>query len=97
MESSVTEVEKGTGYSRKSGEALEEITGKISEVTMQINQIVTAAEQQTATSGEISRNVMQVTEVIQRNAHETAGAVTAAATLSSQADQLERLVRQFHL
>ncbi|BCG46618.1 Methyl-accepting chemotaxis sensor/transducer protein [Citrifermentans bremense] len=97
MESSVTEVEKGTGFSMKSGEALEEITSRISEVTMQINQIVTAAEEQTATSGEISRNVQQVTEVIARNAHETAGTVTAAATLSSQADQLERLVRQFHL
>ena len=97
IESSVAEVEKGSGYSVKSGEALEEIIRKISEVTMQINQIVTAADQQTSTTGEISRNVQQVTAVIQRNAHETAETVSAAAMLATQSEKLQGLVRQFKL
>jgi methyl-accepting chemotaxis protein len=97
IEVSVAEVEKGTGYSVKSGEALEEITQRITEVTMQINQIVTAAEQQTATTGEISDNIQGIIAVIQRNARETAESVTAAAMLSTQSEQLQRLVGQFKL
>ncbi|MCM0082263.1 HAMP domain-containing methyl-accepting chemotaxis protein [Geomonas sp. Red32] len=97
IEGSVKEVEKGTAASVKSGEALEEIIQKVTEVTMQINQIVTAAEQQTATTGEISSNIHQVTEVIKRNARETAESVRASATLSDHSGQLQRLVGQFHL
>jgi len=97
IEGSVAEVERGTGYSVKSGEALEEIIRKVGEVTMQISQIVTAAEQQTATTGEISGSIQQVTEVIQRNARQSAESVSAVATLSSQSEQLQRLVGQFKL
>jgi len=97
IEGSVAEVERGTGYSVKSGEALEEIMQKVGEVTMQISQIVTAAEQQTATTGEISGSIQQVTEVIQRNARQSAESVSAVATLSSQSEQLQRLVGQFKL
>jgi methyl-accepting chemotaxis protein len=33
---------------------------------MQVNQIATAAEEQTATTSEISGNLQQITEVVQR-------------------------------
>jgi methyl-accepting chemotaxis protein len=97
IEESVTEVEKGTGYSVKSGEALSEIIEKTSEVTMQINQIVTAAEQQTATTGEISNNIQQITAVIQQSASGATETASAAAILSRQSEQLQRLVGQFKL
>lgn len=97
MEDGVNEVERGTQASRKSGEALELILNQIQEVTMQVNQIATAAEEQTATTGEITTNIQQITEVVQstaRGAHDTA---TASADLSQQAEVLQQLVRQFKL
>ena len=97
IDDSVAEVERGTGNSVRSGEALSEIIEKTSEVTMQINQIVTAAEQQTATTGEISNNIQRITAVIRQSAAGATETAAAAGTLSAQSEQLQRLVGQFKL
>ena len=97
MEEGVQEVEKGTISSEKSGRALEEIIDRINEVAMQVSQIATAAEQQTATTGEVTNNIQQITEVVHhtaRGADETTG---AAAQLASQARELRQLVSHFKL
>ena len=97
MENGVSEVEKGMESSRKSGEALQQIVDAINEVTMQVHQIATAAEEQTAVTGEISSNIHQITDVVSdtaRGAHETA---TAAAQLSGLARDLQSLVGRFRL
>ena len=97
MEHGVREVEKGMDSSRKSGEALSQIVDAISEVSMQVHQIATAAEEQTAVTGEISSNIHQITDVVSdtaRGAHETA---TAASQLSSLAGELQRIVGRFKL
>ncbi len=97
MEQGVAEVEKGMDSSRRSGNALQQILEGINEVTLQVHQIATAAEEQTAVTGEISTNIHQITEVVQQTAsgaHETAG---AAATLSRSAHELEGLVGRFKL
>ena len=97
MEHGVTEVEKGMEASRKSGIALEQIVDAINEVTMQVHQIATAAEEQTAVTGEISTNIHQITDVVHdtaRGAHETAA---AAAQLSGLAQSLKALVGRFRL
>ena len=66
-------------------------------MTASIHQIATAAEEQTATTSEISSNMLQITQVV----HDTAGgahqSATAAAQLSGNAEELQRLVRQFKL
>jgi methyl-accepting chemotaxis protein len=97
MEAGVQEVEQGTIEASKSGQALQEILEQINAVTMQVNQVATAAEEQTATTGEISNNIQQITEVIQmtaRGAHESAN---AAGQLASTATELERIVSHFKL
>jgi methyl-accepting chemotaxis protein len=97
MEQGVQQVESGTSEAAKSGLALQDILQQINDVAMQINQIATAAEEQTATTAEISNNMQQITDVVQqtsRGAHESA---TAAAQLSGNAEELQRLVRQFKL
>jgi methyl-accepting chemotaxis protein len=97
MEQGVHQVENGTIEAAKSGQALQEILQQINDVTMQVNQIATAAEEQTATTSEISNNMTQITEVIQlttRGAHETA---SAAGQLSRNAEELQRMVLQFKL
>lgn len=97
MEEGVGEVERGADSSKKSGEALQQILNQINDVTMQIHQIATAAEEQTATTGEITSNVHQVSEVVQdaaRGAQETS---IAAAQLADQARELQNLVSNFRL
>ena len=97
MEQGVREVETGTIEAARSGQALKDILQQVSDVAMQVNQIATAAEEQTATTSEISSNMHQITEVVQetsQGAHESA---TAAAQLNGNAEELQRLVRQFKL
>jgi methyl-accepting chemotaxis protein len=65
MEEGVSEVERGSVGAAQSGEALQQILGQIDAVTSQVNQIATAAEEQTATTCEISRNIMQISDIAQ--------------------------------
>ncbi|MDD5286480.1 MAG: methyl-accepting chemotaxis protein [Desulfuromonadaceae bacterium] len=97
MEIGVNEVEKGAELSQKSGRALEEILERINEVTMQINQIATAAEEQTATTGEVTNNIQQVTDIVQQTARGAEETSTAAAQLAGNAQELQNLVSRFRL
>jgi methyl-accepting chemotaxis protein len=97
MEQGVSQVEAGTAEASRSGDALRDILDQVNNVAMQVSQIATAAEEQTATTGEIASNMQQITEVVQqtsRGAHESAN---AAAQLRSNAEELQRLVQQFRL
>jgi methyl-accepting chemotaxis protein len=97
MEEGVTEVERGAMSSQQSGKALDMILQQIGEVTMQINQIATAAEEQTATTSEITMNVQQVTDVVHQTARGASETAAAAAQLNSNAEELQQLVRRFKL
>jgi len=97
MEQGVRQVEAGTEEAQKSGQALQEILQQVNDVAMQINQVATAAEEQTATTGEISSNMQQITEVVQQTSQGAHESATAAAQLNGNAEELQRLVRQFKL
>lgn len=97
MEQGVQQVEAGTVEAAKSGDALRDILELINAVSMQVNQIATAAEEQTATTSEISSNMHQITEVVQQTSHGAQESATAAAQLNGNAEELQRLVRQFKL
>jgi methyl-accepting chemotaxis protein len=97
MEDGVKEVENGTREAAKSGESLREILNQISDVTMQVNQIATVAEEQTATTGEITNNIHQITEVVQSTSGGAHASSKAASHLSDLAKDLQRLVGQFRL
>jgi len=97
MEEGVLEVERGSSESAKSGEALESILEQINEVTMQVNQIATAAEEQNATTGEISHNIHQITTVINGTNQTAQDTATATEQLTSLARELQALVGHFKL
>ena len=97
MEAGVGRVEQGTVEAAKSGTALEEILQQISSVTMQVNQIATAAEQQTATTGEISGNIQSINEVVQDTAKSAQESADSALQLSRLAEEQQKLVGQFKL
>jgi len=97
MEEGVREVEKGTVDAAKSGQALQEILEQANSVTMQINQIATAAEEQTATTNEITSNIQQITEVVHDTANGSQESATAANQLSRHAEELQEMVNKFKL
>jgi len=97
MEDGVREVEAGTAEATRSGSALQQILDQVNEVTGQINQIATAALQQSSTSSEISNNMHQITGVIGTTAQSTHDTTKAADKLAHLADELSRLVGQFKL
>ena len=97
MEQGVQQVESGTVEAAKSGQALQDILAQINDVAMQVHQIATAAEEQTATTSEISSNIMQITEVVRQTSQGAQESATAAAQLNGNAGELQHLVRQFKL
>ncbi len=97
MEQSVTQVEQGTSHAADSGRSLQEILDIINDVTEQISQIATAAEEQTATTREISSNVMNLNDLAQQNDHALHETAIAANNVSRQAEELKQLVGQFRL
>jgi methyl-accepting chemotaxis protein len=97
MEEGVREVECGTAEAGKSGLALQDILEQIDAVTLQVNQVATAAEEQTATTNEISSNILQITRVIRGTANGAQDSATAAKELSVLAGELQQLVEQFRL
>ena len=97
MEQGVHQVDTGTIEAAKSGKALQDILQQVNDVAMQINQVATAAEEQTATTSEISSNMMQITTVVHQTSQGAHESASAAAQLSGNAEELQRLVRQFKL
>ena len=97
MEEGVREVKQGTEEAAKSGSALQEILDQINTVSLQVNQIATAAEEQTATISEITGNINQISDIVQRSAQGSQDSSLAAAQLASLSDDLSTLVTQFKL
>jgi methyl-accepting chemotaxis protein len=62
---------------------------------MQISQIATAAEEQTATTSEITRNMHKVSDVIDETSQEARSISSIAEELNTTAEELQRLMGQF--
>ena len=97
MELGVVQVAAGTREAAASGEALRDILGHVDAVALQVNQIATAAEEQTATTNEISGNIQSITGMVQRTAGGARDSACAAAELNGNAEELQQLVRNFKL
>jgi methyl-accepting chemotaxis protein len=97
MEQGVVQVESGTMEAARSGEALQDILTQVNAATMQVSQIATAAEQQTATTTQISSNIQQITNIVGDTADCAHEAAAVATQLSGNAQELQRLVQQFKL
>ncbi|NVN91313.1 MAG: bacteriohemerythrin [Desulfuromonadales bacterium] len=97
MEEGVAEVEQGTGEAARSGEALQSIQDEINAVNLQVQQIATAAEEQTATTSEISGNIHHITDVAQNSVEGARMTAKAADHLSRLSAELQQVVGQFKL
>ena len=81
MKRSADEVDAGVKEANESGDALGLIIGQINDVAMQVSQIATAAEEQTATMSEIVGNINQIS-------HEVTNFDKSAAMVNSKVQQL---------
>jgi methyl-accepting chemotaxis protein len=97
MKQGVSEVEQGTIDAGRSGEALEGIACKINEVTSQVTQIATAAEEQCATIGEITTIIQEITSVIQETSCGSQKSALAAGRITDSSEGLRKQVGQFTL
>ena len=97
MELGVKKVEAVSVDAEKSREALNRIAEQIESLNVQVNQIATAAEEQTATTHGISRNLMEITDVVHKTASGSQETATAAIQLAGFAEQLQSFVCQFKL
>jgi hemerythrin-like metal-binding protein len=95
MNQGVKEVQDGTSEAARSGEALKQILSQVDEVTLQINQIATAAEEQTATTGEISGNIGRITEDARMSSQYAQETTAAAETLNRLAESLISAIDRF--
>jgi len=97
MSEGVDEVHRGTDETTRSGEAFNDILNKVSELTTQISQIASAAEEQTATTREISSNILMITDVVEQNVNNARSTTTATGLLTQQVDELHKLVSSLQL
>jgi methyl-accepting chemotaxis protein len=97
MNEGVREVHQGTEEAAKSGDALQEILNQINNVSMQVNQIATAAEEQTATIGQIAGNINEISDVVQQTARGSQDSANSASLLATLSGDLAALVRQFKI
>ncbi len=97
MKDETAKAEEGTKLAEKAGESLGEIVSSSQNVMAMINQIASAAEEQSATAKEIARNLDGISSITVETLSGTKETATAASDLSVQATTLQSLVNRFKL
>ena len=97
MEEGVKGTEEGATEATRLESSLMEILEQVNAVTMQVSQIATAAEEQTATTSEITKNIHRITEIIKGTADGAQETASDSANLSVLGDELKNLMGQFRL
>jgi len=93
----VQQVQAGTLEAAKSGQALGEILDQINDVTLQVNQIATAAEEQAATTHEISHSMNRITQVTNATAKESHLSAAASSQMNVNAEDLMLALGKFKI
>ncbi len=95
MEQGIAEVQQGRDLADKAGESLTAIATYSQKVMDMIQQIATAAEEQSAASEEIARSVEGIAKVTKENATGVEQSAAAAEQLNRQAEGLQKMVSRF--
>jgi methyl-accepting chemotaxis protein len=95
MEQGINEVQQGRELADKAGESLTAIASFSQKVMDMIQQIATAAEEQSAASEQIARSVEGIARVTKENATGVEQSAAAAEQLNRQAEGLQKMVSRF--
>nr|WP_275957801.1 methyl-accepting chemotaxis protein [Rhabdochromatium marinum] len=79
----------------KASDALEAMTGAVTQINTMNSQIATAAEEQNAVTEDINRNITHIGEVAQQNAQSSRQTATASGQLAALAGDLQAMVGHF--
>ncbi|WP_243311491.1 methyl-accepting chemotaxis protein [Fundidesulfovibrio agrisoli] len=85
-------IDKVTRLAETSGESLEEIVNLADTTSLEVHNIATAAEQQSAASGEINSSVADINRISEETAQTMAHSADAVADLANQAGKLQRVI-----
>jgi methyl-accepting chemotaxis protein len=97
MEVSAKEVSSGVTLANQAGSSLQEIVHEAKGVQEMVQQIATAAEEQSAAAEEISSNVESIASVSKQNAAASEQTSAASQEISRLTDDLQSLVGKFKL
>ena len=97
MKASMSDVTGAVDSAARSGVVLEDIRKRVEELNQQLNQIATAAEQQTATTQEISSSIQTASVTLDQTAVTVRDTSEAVHALDRVAEELNMLVSGFRL
>ncbi|KAK43536.1 MULTISPECIES: methyl-accepting chemotaxis protein [Burkholderiaceae] len=97
IDSSVVSVTAGASLVQQAGETMNEIVGRVTNVTRMMSEITNAADEQTRGIDEVNRAVAQLDEMVQQNAALVEQSAAAASALQSQATELTDAVGRFRI
>ncbi len=97
MEAGIKGTVEGAAEATQLEHSLQEILNQVDDVNMKITQVVTATEEQAATTISMSNNLQHVNDVVLISAHSARETAVAAIQLNKQADSLQQLMQQFKL
>ncbi|WP_297511521.1 PAS domain-containing methyl-accepting chemotaxis protein [uncultured Caulobacter sp.] len=95
--SSTAQVERGVRLVGDTGEALEDIVTKVTEIDALIREIAQSSQEQATGLNQVNAAVNQMDQVTQQNAAMVEQATTSAAQLRGEAEDLARQVGQFEI
>jgi methyl-accepting chemotaxis protein len=94
---SISTVERGSSAIEDSGQTLRGLSSSVHEVTDFVTRIVVSSEEQSLGVEQVLSGVLQMDKVTQANAEEASKLTSAAKSLSSQALDLQAMLRRFTL
>jgi methyl-accepting chemotaxis protein len=97
IESSTARVGSGAELAERAGQTMAEVTHAVKRVTDIMGEISSASQEQSTGIEEVNRAVAQMDDVTQQNAALVEQAAAAAASMASQAKQLQEAVTVFSL
>ncbi|MFZ1683081.1 MAG: methyl-accepting chemotaxis protein [Candidatus Zixiibacteriota bacterium] len=97
MEAGIKVVDQGRELADQAGSSLTEIVAMAQRVTDMIQQMATAAEEQSVASEQIAKNVEHISGITKETATGAEQSAAAAEELSRQADGLQVMVSKFRL
>ncbi|NRA82981.1 MAG: methyl-accepting chemotaxis protein [Gammaproteobacteria bacterium] len=95
MEQSRNQTETAVECAKKSGEAFDDISASVNNISAMCEQIAGAAEEQGAVSEEINRNIVQINDMSSQTAIGAEQTSVASRDLATMAAQLKGLVSNF--
>jgi methyl-accepting chemotaxis protein len=95
ISASSSHVETGVELVGQAGKALQQIVGKVAEISTLVSEIAASAQEQATGLAQVNTAVNQMDQVTQQNAAMVEQSTAASHSLTQEAEELMRLVAQF--